>query len=585
MAVGAATKVILVGGRAVPEVLLRSLAEPGEEPSPEWQQRLVDGLRSAGFDAELVEQEAAPAPPPSADDQVRALLDGISEGVCLADPQGRMLWSNGFFRRLPGALRGEIADRMHEAARAFAVDRASGGAIRRVLRREIGSLERGAVYELEMSSAPAIGRAEAGAEDGGAEGVRRQAERLGTDRVTGIVRDITRSRAVDAKLDAIDRAGYQLVRFDAEAVKSKRPYERLGLLEERIVGLMHDVLSYDHFAIFLIDAKREKLELVISAGLPPEIQDLDLFLESEGSGISGHVAATGESYICRDALTDDRFIPGLSGARSSLTVPLRMNDRIIGILDIESKAADAFDEEARQFVEIFGRYVALALHMLNLLVVERSTTNESVSDRVLAELREPLDDIVSQLAGLEGCEGVKDVAGSQIGRIRADVDSIRARIAEVASGPQTLLGVDRAMESCEIDPLLLGKRVLVADDAAKVCKVIGAVLRARGASVVVCESGESAIGTLDAVGRGEIEPFALVLSDIQMPDRNGYEVFSTAKKYLPNVPVILMTGFGYDPHHSIVRASQQGLSSVLFKPFEVDGLIEQVHAALKPDGG
>jgi XTP/dITP diphosphohydrolase len=41
-------------------------------------------------------------------------------------------------------------------------------------------------------------------------------------------------------------------------------------------------------------------------------------------------------------------------------------------------------------------------------------------------------------------------------------------------------------------------------------------------------------------------------------------------------------GFGYDPHHSIVRASQEGLSSVMFKPFKVDQLLEEVRKALGP---
>ena len=41
-----------------------------------------------------------------------------------------------------------------------------------------------------------------------------------------------------------------------------------------------------------------------------------------------------------------------------------------------------------------------------------------------------------------------------------------------------------------------------------------------------------------------------------------------------------MTGFGYDPHHSIVRASQEGLSQVMFKPFKVNQLLEELHKAL-----
>jgi hypothetical protein len=43
-----------------------------------------------------------------------------------------------------------------------------------------------------------------------------------------------------------------------------------------------------------------------------------------------------------------------------------------------------------------------------------------------------------------------------------------------------------------------------------------------------------------------------------------------------------MTGFGYDPHHSIVRASQEGLQAVLFKPFKVDQLLSEVRKALAP---
>jgi DNA-binding NtrC family response regulator len=42
-----------------------------------------------------------------------------------------------------------------------------------------------------------------------------------------------------------------------------------------------------------------------------------------------------------------------------------------------------------------------------------------------------------------------------------------------------------------------------------------------------------------------------------------------------------MTGFGYDPSHSIVKARQQGLQTVLYKPFRADRLIEAVQQALR----
>jgi DNA-binding NtrC family response regulator len=100
------------------------------------------------------------------------------------------------------------------------------------------------------------------------------------------------------------------------------------------------------------------------------------------------------------------------------------------------------------------------------------------------------------------------------------------------------------------------------------------------AIVTTFESGVGAIEVLEAAAAGKQPRFDAILSDIRMPDRNGYEVFAAARKAMPGVPVILMTGFGYDPHHSIVRASQEGLQSVLFKPFPVDRLIDEVKKAV-----
>ena len=60
-----------------------------------------------------------------------------------------------------------------------------------------------------------------------------------------------------------------------------------------------------------------------------------------------------------------------------------------------------------------------------------------------------------------------------------------------------------------------------------------------------------------------------------------YDVFCTVKECSPSTPVILMTGFGYDPHHSIVRSSQEGLHSFLFKPFKAKQLLAEVRKAFQ----
>src|SRR6185436_19303221 len=92
---------------------------------------------------------------------------------------------------------------------------------------------------------------------------------------------------------------------------------------------------------------------------------------------------------------------------------------------------------------------------------------------------------------------------------------------------------------------------------------------------------DSACDGAEAVAMVQSRPYDLVLADIKMPNKNGYEVFAATRDARPSTPVILITGFGYDPNHSIVRARREGLAAVLFKPFKVDQLLLEIRAALK----
>ena len=73
----------------------------------------------------------------------------------------------------------------------------------------------------------------------------------------------------------------------------------------------------------------------------------------------------------------------------------------------------------------------------------------------------------------------------------------------------------------------------------------------------------------------------LVVTDIAMPDMDGYELFWRIKDYNEKIPVIMMTGFGYDPNHVLVRAKVDGLKDVLYKPFETEKLVELIESHLQ----
>src|SRR6202163_2970163 len=122
-------------------------------------------------------------------------------------------------------------------------------------------------------------------------------------------------------------------------------------------------------------------------------------------------------------------------------------------------------------------------------------------------------------------------------------------------------------------------RILVADDNSNIQKMVGLALKDQGIDVVAVGNGEAAVRKIS-----ELKP-DLVLADIFMPVRNGYEVCSYVKEdpSLAHIPVILLVG-AFDPLDE-QEAQRVGADGVLKKPFvPPDPLIAMVKSALQRAG-
>jgi len=388
---------------------------------------------------------------------------------------------------------------------------------------------------------------------------------------------LTGGGEIQSKINAICDAGIELTQIDASTVKSLNVAQRLRLMEEKVVRYVHELLDMDNFEIRLLDQRSGILELVIAENLSPLKIGEVIRAEEREHGICGNVAATGKSYICPDVSKEPLYRPGLDSAASSLTVPLWLNDSIIGVFNAESNTLNAFDENDRRLAEIFGRYIASAMHTLDLLVIERYTTNEQISKTILQELAEPLQNIDALAVKLV-------TQDHELGQKLLDASKvIHQRLEACTAGPQTIIDADRA-NFIKPDPKMKGRSILIADDEEVVRLGVEVVLQKLGCTVTVCEDGTQTIEALHEARRQGTQ-FDLIISDIRMPGCNGYEIFTVATEMWSNQPVILMTGFGYDPHHSIMRASQEGMHTVLFKPFRTDQLVETVKKACRKTAG
>src|SRR5258705_9066970 len=118
-------------------------------------------------------------------------------------------------------------------------------------------------------------------------------------------------------------------------------------------------------------------------------------------------------------------------------------------------------------------------------------------------------------------------------------------------------------------------RILVADDNSNIQKMVGLALKDQGIDVIAVGNGEAAVRKIS-----DVRP-DLVLADVFMPVRNGYEVCKYVKddSSLAHIPVILLVG-AFDPLDE-QEAQRVGADGVLKKPFvPPDPLISMVKSAL-----
>jgi len=117
------------------------------------------------------------------------------------------------------------------------------------------------------------------------------------------------------------------------------------------------------------------------------------------------------------------------------------------------------------------------------------------------------------------------------------------------------------------------RRILVVDDEVDVLDFLKIYLESQGWEVTTISSTNEAFIELES------KAYFLVLTDIAMPEMDGYEFISKIKE--KNIPaqMALMTGFGYNPKHTLVKIYKTIRYPCLFKPFNRAKVTEAVQNA------
>jgi sigma-B regulation protein RsbU (phosphoserine phosphatase) len=153
----------------------------------------------------------------------------------------------------------------------------------------------------------------------------------------------------------------------------------LDELLTRLASVTRRVIDYRTFGILLLNEDTKELEMKTAVrygdqNVPTRVK--------VGDGLVGYAALHKEPVLVADVSKDPRYIPVVEDIRSELVVPLMVQDRCIGVFDLESPELDAFKKSDIEIMTLFASQAAVAIE--NARLYETIRSNE---DRLEKEVR------------------------------------------------------------------------------------------------------------------------------------------------------------------------------------------------------
>jgi sigma-B regulation protein RsbU (phosphoserine phosphatase) len=133
---------------------------------------------------------------------------------------------------------------------------------------------------------------------------------------------------------------------------------QLDELLSKIAKAIRALINYDAFSVLLVDSEQKVLRHRFS-----ERYDQRVLLDNIpiGKGITGAAAETGETVRVEDTSTDPRYIASHPDIRSEVAVPLIVQDRVVGILDLESERIGFFTDEHLRTMSLLAPQIATSV--------------------------------------------------------------------------------------------------------------------------------------------------------------------------------------------------------------------------------
>jgi len=127
----------------------------------------------------------------------------------------------------------------------------------------------------------------------------------------------------------------------------------------RTAALIKRHIDYEIFGVLMFEGDGSYLKHRFSIGYPRELADN--LRVPVGQGITGTAAATGHPVRVSDTTQDPRYINAIASVRSELAVPLMLQNRCVGVLDIQSRHPDYFTRSQQNILTMLASRLAIAV--------------------------------------------------------------------------------------------------------------------------------------------------------------------------------------------------------------------------------
>ena len=146
-------------------------------------------------------------------------------------------------------------------------------------------------------------------------------------------------------------------------------------LLDKVLHIIENTFGFDSCAILFYDENTDELYIRTAVGYKPEM--IKKFRTTiGGKGITGYVAKTKEPLYIPNIEVDSRHISGMDGAKSEIAIPLIVEQKLIGVLDIESKKEYSFTEDDFNVLCMFANQITQAINNVILIEKERKKVSQ-----------------------------------------------------------------------------------------------------------------------------------------------------------------------------------------------------------------